>query len=324
MGILKKGQVNVKVFSSQEQAVQICRRTALGCIKVLGKKANGSMLMVVLSLYLVSTFIPGLYSNSFQAAAQDDSLSKIRMPQSDSLSKISDTPQGDSISKPDNTAQADSAIKSSGMAPDDQGSASMVSSEHRKDTVSKTGIPEFAGLTNISLSGKKIKANGWGEYRVGGRCLCCDNTNDGDCIVVRTIERTDRERIPQIIDGKIEGDTSDRATYFGNVQQREAKEPVSLLMVEISLGKMQEVRKVLVYTLFDKAARINFLSNCELGYTDQFGRLQWVGMGKSETYDKPVVFDLEHPVLTKMITLRSNNGKNRITEVAIFAADKKE
>jgi len=87
----------------------------------------------------------------------------------------------------------------------------------QKDALSKNSGIEASGLTNIVLTDKKIRATGWGEYRVGGHCLCCDNIRDGDCITVLTTNRTDRIRIKQIVDGKIEADTSDKTTYFGDV-----------------------------------------------------------------------------------------------------------
>jgi hypothetical protein len=181
-----------------------------------------------------------------------------------------------------------------------------------------------SGLVNIALNNKKIRAYGWGEYRVGGRCLCCDKPNDGDCIIVHTIERTNRERINQIFDGKIEGDTSDKTSYFGDLRKRDLPEPASLLMAEITLGKAQEIRKVIVYTMIDNEKHANFLSNCELGYNDQFGRMQWSGKVESKKYDAPIAFEFEKPALTKMLQLRVEGGKNRITEVEIFAEDKKE
>jgi hypothetical protein len=195
----------------------------------------------------------------------------------------------------------------------------------QKDTVSKNRDIQDSGLVNIVLSNKKVRAFGWGEYRVGGKCLCCDNINDGDCIVVHNIERTNRERIGQIVDGKIEGDTSDRATYFGLLQKRDHPEPVAYLMAEISFGnKMQEFKKVTVYTITDKEKKTNFLSNCELGYYDQFNRLQWVGKKESIRFGEPLTFEIENPILSKMVVLRVEGGKNLITEVAIFAGNKKE
>jgi hypothetical protein len=187
----------------------------------------------------------------------------------------------------------------------------------------KKAVINKTELVNIVLGNKKIRAYGWGEYRVNGRCLCCDNMNDGDCIYVQTIERTDKERITQIVDGKIEGDAGDNRSYFGDLKKRDLPKPVTLLMAEISLGKMYEIRKVIVYPMMDKEKHTNFLSNCELGYYDQFGRLLWVGKAENKKYGEPITFEIENPVFTKMLVLRVNGGKNRITEVAIFSGNKK-
>ena len=243
--------------------------------------------------------------------AQGDSLSQNSgMVQGDSLVRTDSMSQGDSLAKKDSVSQGDSLVKNAGTA--------------QKDTPLKNSGIENNGLKNITQGNKKIRAYGWGEYRVGGRCLCCDNKNDGDCIVVQTIERTDRERITQIVDGQTAGDTNDTKTYFGNLRKRDLPEYVNLLMVDISLGKVYEVRKVVVYTIMDKEQRAYFLSNCELGYYDQFSRLQWTGKVESKKYDEPITFELEHPVLTKAMMLRVKGGKNRITEVAIFGESQKE
>lgn len=174
------------------------------------------------------------------------------------------------------------------------------------------------GPANIVVGNKKIRAYGWGEYRVGGRCFCCDNPNDGDCIFVHNIERTNRERIPQIVDGKIEGDISDQSTYFGKVKRREHPEPVDIMIAELSLGKMYEISKVIVYTLKDNKNVFNFLDNCELGYYNQFDRLQWTGMVENKKSGEPITFTMKNPVLTKKLLLKTNSGNNIITEVAIY------
>jgi hypothetical protein len=192
------------------------------------------------------------------------------------------------------------------------------------DSAMKKAGSDKSELVNIVPGNKKIRAYGWGEYRVNGRCLCCDKINDGDCIYVQTIERTDRERITQIIDGKVEGDAGDKTTYFGGLEKRDLPKPVVLLMAEISLGKMHEIRKVIVYTMMDREKHTNFLSNCELGYYDQFGRLLWAGKAVSKKYDEPITFEIENPVFTNRLLLRVDGGKNRITEVAIFSGNKKQ
>jgi hypothetical protein len=226
------------------------------------------------------------------AGSHQDSLSKKTAPIADSLSKKADAAQGDSLLKKGITAQ--------------------------NDTLSKKRSIDFSGLSNIVLTQKNIRAYGWGEYKVGGRCLCCDNLLDGDCIVIHTTNRTEKERINQIVDGKTAADTNDKSTYFGDIVERERSEPVSLLMAEISIKKRMDVYKVLVYTMVDKEKKKNYLSNCELGYYDQFDRLQWVGKAESKWFDDSIAFEMEKPVFTKSLLLKVRSGKNRITEVAIF------
>jgi hypothetical protein len=204
----------------------------------------------------------------------------------DSLPKISGIPHGDSLSKNSGMAQGDSLSKHSAMV--------------QKDALSKNSGIETSGLTNIVLTDKKIR--------------------DGDCITVLTTNRTDRIRIKQIVDGKIEADTSDKTTYFGDVFERERPTaPVALLMAEITLNKQWDIYKVIVYTMVDKEKKKNYLSDCcELGYTDQFDRLQWVGKKKNEGLDDHITFEMEKPIFTKDLFLKVEGGKNRITEVAIF------
>jgi hypothetical protein len=226
--------------------------------------------------------------------AQGNSFPKISGIPGDSLSKNSAVPPGDSLSKNQTVPQ--------------------------KDILSKNSGAETSGLTNIVLMDKKIRASGWGEYRVGGHCLCCDNIRDGDCITVLTTNRTDRVRIKQIVDGKIEADTGDKTTYFGDVFERERPTvPVALLMAEITLNKQWDIYKVIVYTMVDKEKKKNYLSDCcELGYIDQFDRLQWAGKKKNEGLDDHITFEMEKPIFTKDIFLKVEGGKNRITEVALF------
>jgi|GEM_PF-2777095 hypothetical protein len=234
--------------------------------------------------------------------AQGDSLSKIRgIPQGDSLSKINGIVQGDSLSKIKTMAQNDSLSRNSGI--------------------------EMSGLTDIVLtSGKTIRAYGWGEYTVNGRCLCCDNTVDGDCIMVQTTNRTDKIRIKQIVDGKIEADTNDKTTYFGDVFERDRPAaPVTFLMAEITLNKSWDIYKVIVYTMVDTVKKKNYLSDCcVLGYTDQFDRLQWVGKLKNKGLDDHIAFEMSRPIFTKDIFLKVEGGKNRITEVALFGKSNKK
>jgi hypothetical protein len=177
---------------------------------------------------------------------------------------------------------------------------------------------ENKGLTNIVLTQKGIKAYGWGEYKVGGRCLCCDNFLDGDCIVVHTTNRTEKVRIKQIVDGNRDADTSDNSTYFGDVNEREREAPVNLLMAEIDLKKMEDIYKVIVYTIVDKEKNKSYLTECELGYYDQFERLQWAGKLENKDNLDQMTFKLEKPIFTKSLLLKVRSGKSKITEVALF------
>jgi uncharacterized protein YueI len=180
------------------------------------------------------------------------------------------------------------------------------------------------GLTNIILTEKNIKAYGWGEYRVGGRCLCCDNFLDGDCIVVHSTNRTEKIRIKQIVDGKTEADPDDQSTYFGDVEERERPVPVTTLMVEITLKNMRDIYRVVVHTIVDEEKEKNYLSNCELGYYDRFERLQWAGKAESKWRDSGIVFELEKPIFTNSILLKVKGGKSKITEVALFSTNTKK
>ena len=179
-------------------------------------------------------------------------------------------------------------------------------------------------LTNIVFTEKGIKAFGWGEYQVGGRCLCCDNFLDGDCIVVHSTNRTEKIRIKQIIDGDIEADTSDKSTYFGDVVERERPELVNMLMAEITLKKMRDIYRVIIYTIVDKDKKKNYLTNCELGYYDRFDRLQWVGKKESKWSDESITFELEKPIFTQDVILRVKGGNSKITDVALFGVNEKK
>jgi hypothetical protein len=192
------------------------------------------------------------------------------------------------------------------------------------DSVSKNISIDPSGLTNIVLAGKNIRAYGWGEYKVGGRCLCCDNLLDGDCIIVHSSNRTERLKIKQIIDGKIEADTSVKESFFGNVEERENPVPVNLLMAEITLNKISDIYKIIVYTIIDKDKKKSCLSNCDLAYTDQFDRLQWHGKVENKGEDDHISFEFEKPIFTKSILLKVKGGRSIITEVAIFCRTSKE
>jgi hypothetical protein len=233
-----------------------------------------------------------------RVVAQEGSLSKIKlMAQKDSISKDSGTVREDSLSKNKTIVQKDSLS-------------------------SNTGV-DSRGLINIVLTDKKIRAVGWGEYMIGGHCLCCDNMRSADCITVNTTNRTDKLRIKQIIDGKTEADTGDNTTYFGNLFERDVPtKPVALLMAEITLPNLQDIYKVTVYTVADSLKKKNVVFNCELGYTDQFDRLQWVGKVENSGHKDLITFDLEKPIFTKDILLKVEDGRNKITEVAIFTKNK--
>ncbi len=295
-GVLeKKGRVPLNIFSLPRRPLQP------------GIMPGGSAVF----FFLVACWL--------QAMAQGNALSKINvnsvspkdslsgangMAQKDSGSK--NTPVSvDSLSMKRDTTQRDSLLKNGAAA--------------QQDMLSKKRAIDTAGLTNIVLTQKNIRATGWGEYQVGGKCLCCDNLLDGDCVVVHTTNRTEKWRIKQIIDGKTEADTNDKSTYFGDVSERDKPKPVSLIMAEIDLKKMTDVLLVVVYTMVDKEKKKNYLSNCELGYYDQFDRLQWVGKAETGWWDDHIAFRVEKPILTKSILLKVKDGRNRITEVAIFS-----
>jgi hypothetical protein len=225
-------------------------------------------------------------------------------------------------------AQEDVIPKTDGIpngndSPDFSG-ISQGNSSSKKSTADQGGSPskknesENNGLSNLVATEKSIKAYGWGEYKVGGRCLCCDNSLDGDCIIVQGTNRTDKVRIKQIVDGQIAADTGDKTTYFGDVMERENPVPVSLLMTEITFKKMFDIYAVVVYTMMDEERKRNFLSNCELGYYDQFDRLQWAGKAESKWPDDHITFEMEKPIFTKSLLLKVKGGKSRITEVDIY------
>jgi hypothetical protein len=248
---------------------------------------------------------------AIQAFAQVDSLSKIKHLSS----------PGDSSGK---IAATVTAADSSSLA---QSTDSLSVQEPKSISLPAPTTTAFKNLvlTNVALTLKKVRTTGWGEYVVGGHCLCCDNMRSIDCITVQTTNRTDKLRIKQIVDGKIDRDTADNTTYFGELYEREMQtKPVAILMAEITMPKLQEVYKVLVYTVADSLKRKNVPFNCELAYYDQFDRLQWTtnvaNCGKSEV----ITFEFEKPILTKSILLKVRDGRNKITEVAVFAEDTKE
>jgi hypothetical protein len=277
-------------------------------VKTLHIKTTRSRLAAVSGIVTGSAAVVVLVLASMQAMAQGDSMSKIKgIPKGDSVSTKSAEAPADSLSK---NRTEDSLAKAGGAG--------------QEVSVAKNASLGKIDLTNIVLTDKKIRAYGWGEYRVGGHCICCDNMRSADCIAVLTTNRTDKLRIKQITDGKIEADTGDKATYFGDVYERDVTtKPVALLMAEITWNKMRNIYKVLVYFMVDKEKKQGFLPNCELGYTDQFDRLQWAGKVENNKSDQ-ITFEWEKPIFTKDILLKMKDGRIRITEVAIFAENKKE
>ena len=247
------------------------------------------------------------------ATAQDDFLSEM---QDDFLSIIDDTVEIDSLSTPGDAAQEKTLSTPGDMAQEKTLSTTVdiTPGDSRPKKVSN----EYKGLSNIVMEDKSIRAYGWGEYRVMGRCLCCDNALDGDCILVQNTNRTNRTRIKQIVDGNIEADTSNPKSYFGDVMERDNPKPVSVIMAEITFKNIRDIYEVIVYTMVDKEKKKNYLSSCELGYYDQFDRLQWAGKRESKWSDEYISFQLEKPILTKDVLLKIEGGKSRITEVTLL------
>ena len=238
-----------------------------------------------------------LLFSSFNVMAQDDI-------EDDFLSEMQDeflSEMGDTVQK-----------ESPSMPPPDR-----IPRDSRPQKVSG----ENKGLSNIVMSDKTVRAYGWGEYKVMGRCLCCDNSLDGDCILVQNTNRTNRRRIKQIIDGDIEADTSNPKSYFGDVMERDNPKYVTVLVAEITFKQLRDVYEVIVYTMVDKEKQKNYLSNCELGYYDQFDRLQWAGKRESRWDDEYITFQLERPILTKDILLKVRGGRSRITEVTLLGKE---
>ena len=248
--------------------------------------------------------------------AQDDTTSQ-RQPSSGTDSMATGNTQQTS---------GDSATGVSGAPPEEAAAPAedMSAPEETSAPVLETAVPATArlrniDLVNITIKNKKMRVSGWGEYVVGGHCLCCDNMKSIDCVSVQTRNRTDKLKIRQVIDGRIVRDTSDEKTFFGNVFEREnPTRPVAVLMTDISWKKMQDVYKVIVYTVADSLKTKNVSFNCQLGYYDQFDRLRWVNKVDNSGHDEQIVFDLEKPMLTKNLLLQIRDGRNKLTEVAIF------
>ncbi len=302
-----------------------------GALTVRPGQVKGTLRSFVSCISAYATALCAVSLLTLPVAAQEDSLpvkAGAEAVQANSVSDKNDAKVAKEDSLPEKVGmeaiQLDHLPEKAGTEAVKNGSPGKESSTKtdQMNVVKEKAEVEKSELVNITKGNRRVRPYGWGEYRVPGTCLCCDNKNDGDCIVVHSIERTNRLRITQIIDGKIDGDTSNIRSYFGNLKKRDRPEHVTQLMVDIPLGKEYEITKVIVYTMIDKKKYTNFLSNCELGYYDQFNRLQWTGKKENKKYDEPITFAMENPVLTRKIMLRVKGGKNRITEVAIFSGNK--
>jgi hypothetical protein len=172
--------------------------------------------------------------------------------------------------------------------------------------------------SNILSIDKKARVYGWGEYRVMGRCLCCDNSLDGDCILVQSTNRTPRKRLKQLADGKIQGDLSDKKTYFGDLTERDSDRPVIDLMIEVTYKELRDIYAVVVYTIKDDKKGKSYLSECELRYYDRFDRLQSARKAKCKWPDDRIIFEMDKPFLTNRILLIAKYGKSKITEVEVY------
>jgi hypothetical protein len=172
--------------------------------------------------------------------------------------------------------------------------------------------------SNILSTDKKARVYGWGEYRVMGRCLCCDNSLDGDCIVVQSTNRTPRKRLKQLADGKIKGDLNDTKTYFGDLTERDSDRPVIDLMIEVRYPELRDVYAVVVYTIKNEKIEKSYLSDCELRYYDRFDRLQSVRKAECKWPDDRIIFEMNKPFLTNRILLIAKYGKSKITEVEVY------
>jgi len=246
-----------------------------------------------------------------RADAQEDPLLEINGAAGENpLSEIRGIPGRDSLSRDESETQADSAARNKANTSQD--------GPEKKMSADKDD------LINIVDGAKTIRAKGWGEYRVGGRCLCCDNMLDGDCIIVHSTNKTRKVQIKQIVDGNTRGDPNDKTTYFGDVEERDRPEYVLLIMAEIDLKEFHDIYRVTVYTMVDKKNNKSFLPNCELGYYDQFDRLKWVGKRENKKNEAHITFEMEWPIYTDEIFIKASGGRSRITEVAIFTRGKQE
>jgi len=169
---------------------------------------------------------------------------------------------------------------------------------------------------NLLETTKRMRARGWGEYRAAGRCLCCDNIRDGDCIIIGNVERTERLLIPQVVDGVRTPPDDSPEAYFGEVAQRGTKKLVSELYAQVDLPSPRVVTRVVVWTMRRDGKPL--LSNAEVGYVDRFERIQWAAARDGNRDREFIELPFPKPVTTKSILVRVVGGASRITEVEVY------
>jgi hypothetical protein len=84
---------------------------------------------------------------------------------------------------------------------------------------------------------------------------------------------------------------------------------------------MRDIYAVVVYAMTDEQKKKVFLSECELGYYDQFDRFKWAAKAECKWPDDHITFEMKKPILTKSILLKVQGGKSRITEVDLYGKD---
>jgi len=169
---------------------------------------------------------------------------------------------------------------------------------------------------NLLETTKRMRARGWGEYRAAGRCLCCDNIRDGDCIIIGNVERTERLLIPQVIDGVRTPPDDSPEAYFGEVAQRGTKKQVSELYAQVDLPAPRVVTRVVVWTVRRDGKPL--LSNAEVGYVDRFDRIQWTAARDGNRDREFIELPFPKPVTTKSVLVRVVGGGSRITEIEVY------
>ncbi len=185
---------------------------------------------------------------------------------------------------------------------------------------SKTIFSDEDFYNNLTQTLENIRVEGWGEYRSAGKCLCCDNILDGDCIVIGNVERTEKLNIPQVIDGIKSQITNDDASYFGELKRRDDLRLVTQLYLKITLPLEQEISKIILWT--QKKDGRSCLTNCEVAYVDQFDRINWIYKVENNRFNDFISFDFKKPVPTKCVLLKIIGGNSRVTEVDIFSKKK--